>query len=249
MGLIRQETFICFDCETTGLDPKEDRIIEFAAVRFTLDKKLDSFETLINPGRPIPAASEAIHHISSEMVKDSPPLKDVLKEILSFVQGSIIVGHSVEFDIAILVENAKRLGEVCHLKSAPFIDTLRLARLYGNSPLNSLQGLRQHFNIEDEGAHRAMSDVLVNIDVFKHLVKPYKTTTEVLKVLAKPIAMRTMPLGKYKGRIFKEVPTHYLGWASHQDFDQDLLFSIRRELKARRTRQDFTKATNPFHDL
>lgn len=249
MGLIGKEIFVCFDCETTGLDPQEDRIIEFAARRFTLDENLESFETLINPGRPIPQASQAIHHISNEMVADKPPIEGVLGDMLNFVAGAVVVGHSIEFDIAILNANAKRLGIVSHITSSPFIDTLRLARLYGESPLNSLQALRQHFNISDEGAHRAMSDVLVNIAVFKHLVRPYKTTADVLKVLEKPIAMRTMPLGKYKGRIFKEVPTHYLAWASHQDFDRDLLYSIRRELKSRRARKDFSKATNPFNDL
>lgn len=249
MGLIGKEVFVCFDCETTGLNPEEDRIIEFAARRFTLGENLESFETLINPGRPIPQASQAIHHISNEMVADKPSIDAVLGEILEFVSGAVIVGHSIEFDIAIIDANAKRLGVLSHITTPPFIDTLRLARLYGESPLNSLQGLREHFNIADEGAHRAMSDVVVNIEVFKHLVRPYKTTADVLKVLQKPIAMRTMPLGKYKGRIFKEVPTHYLTWASHQDFDRDLLFSIRRELKSRRSRKDFSKATNPFQDL
>ena len=249
MGLISKEVFVCFDCETTGLDPEEDRIIEFAARRFTLSENMESFETLINPGRPIPQASQAIHHISNEMVADKPPIEEVLQNILDFIGGAIVVGHSIEFDIAILDANAKRLGVISHITSSPFIDTLRLARLYGESPLNSLQGLRKHFNISDEGAHRAMSDVEVNIAVFKQLVRPYKTTADVLKVLERPIAMRTMPLGKYKGRIFKEVPTHYLTWASHQDFDRDLLFSIRRELKSRRVRKDFSNATNPFQDL
>lgn len=249
MGLIDREIFVCFDCETTGLNPEEDRLIEFAAKRFTRIETLATYETLVNPGRPIPAASQAIHHISNEMVADKPPIEEVLKEMLDFISGAVIVGHGIEFDIALLDANAKRLGIVSHITSAPFIDTLRLARLYGESPLNSLQGLREHFNITDEGAHRAMSDVVVNIAVFKQLTRTYKTTADILHVLEKPIAMRTMPLGKYKGRLFKEVPTHYLGWAAHQDFDRDLLFSIRSELKRRRMRNDFSKATNPFQEL
>ena len=55
-----------------------------------------------------------------------------------------------------------------NIEKQPFIDTLRMARLYGESPINSLERLRQHFNIAAEGAHRAMSDVIVNIEVFKY---------------------------------------------------------------------------------
>jgi DNA polymerase III subunit epsilon len=126
---------------------------------------------------------------------------------------------------------------------------LRLARLYGESPSNSLQVLRGHFNIQSEGAHRAMSDVIVNIQVFKRLVQKFRTLEEIQEVLSKPIAMKTMPLGKHKGRPFKEIPLEYLKWAAHQDFDQDLLFSLRSEINRRKKGDSFSQAVNPFHQL
>ena len=61
MGLINQDTFICLDCETTGLDSKHDKIIELAAIKFSFDKVIDKFETLINPKIPIPKESQLIH--------------------------------------------------------------------------------------------------------------------------------------------------------------------------------------------
>ena len=66
-----------------------------------------------------------------------------------------------------------------------------------------LEKLREHFNIEPEGAHRAMSDVIVNISVFKYLSQSFKTTEQLLERLKKPILLKTMPLGKYKGRPFQ----------------------------------------------
>jgi DNA polymerase-3 subunit epsilon len=112
-----------------------------------------------------------------------------------------------------------------------------------------LQQLRQHFNIEAQGAHRAMSDVLVNIEVFKQLAKSYQTTNELFQVLQKPIRLKAMPLGKHKGRRFDEIPLEYLQWAERKDFDQDLLFSIRTELRNRKKGGGFEQAGNPFGTL
>ncbi len=124
-----------------------------------------------------------------------------------------------------------------------------MARLYGESPVNSLESLRQHFNIASEGAHRAMSDVIVNIEVFKYLSANFKTTKQLIERLEKPIQLRAMPLGKYKGRLFSDIPLEYLQWAQHKDFDQDLLFSIRSELKKRRQGNQFKQVSNPFSNL
>src|SRR6185436_2439675 len=95
--------------------------------------------------------------------------------------------------------------------------------LYGESPTNSLQTLREHFNIEPEKAHRAMGDVGVSISVFKYLVAKFKTLEQVRERLKKPILLKKMPLGKYKGRPFNEIPIEYLRWALRGDFDQDLI--------------------------
>jgi DNA polymerase-3 subunit epsilon len=165
------------------------------------------------------------------------------------IDGHILVGHGIGFDIALIAAEAQRNQIPCKIQEAPYIDTLRLARLYGESPVNSLAKLRQHFNIEEQGAHRAMSDVLVNIEVFKYLARPYKTTDMIFKTLAKPIKLRAMPLGKHKGRRFEEIPLEYLLWAERKDFDQDLLYSIRLELRNRKKGGSFEQSTNPFSQL
>jgi len=249
MGLIKQEIFVCVDCETTGLDTAEDHIIEVAAAEFTFDKIIDTFETLVDPGKAIPQESIAIHHITDDMVKNKPTIGQVLPDLLNFIDKHIIVGHGIPFDIEMLINAAKRSSIECSLQDNKVIDTLRLARLYGESPMNSLEYLRQHFNIEEEGAHRAMSDVIVNIEVFKRLIKDFSTTNQLFKRLERPIRLKTMPLGKHKGRPFKEIPLEYLKWAANKQFDQDLLFSIRTEIKLRKKGNHFSQATNPFHSL
>jgi DNA polymerase-3 subunit epsilon len=249
MGLLNQETFICLDCETTGLDAKNDRIIEIAVTKFNFSDILDSFETLIDPETPISETSMAIHHITPQMVQGKPKIQEVIPKVISMIGSHLIVGHGIHMDISFLAESAKRFDIPNSFEKLIFIDTLRLARLYGESPTNSLEKLRQHFNIEEEGAHRAMSDVIVNIRVFKYLSTTFKTTEQLLERLKKPILIRNMPLGKYKGRPFSEIPIEYLKWAARGDFDQDLIFSIKTELQKRNKGNRFEQSANPFSQL
>lgn len=249
MGLIHKDTFVCLDCETTGLDPVLNEIIEVAYVRFTFDGIIESFETLIDPGSPISESSTAIHHITDEMVQGKPPIQDILPQVFSFIGRSILVGHGITNDISFLVAAAKKHGVATTIGSHPYLDTLRMARLYGESPTNSLQTLRQHFNISEEGAHRAMNDVVVNVEVFKYLADRFKTTEQLVERLKNPIQLKAMPLGKHKGRPFSEIPIEYLKWASYQEFDQDLMFSIKTEMKKRRQGIPFNQAANPFANL
>jgi DNA polymerase-3 subunit epsilon len=247
--LLSDQVFICLDCESTGLDPEKDRIIEVAAMLFTFKEVLERYETLIDPECPIPASSQEIHKISQDMIAGKPKIREALPDLLKMIDGHILVGHGIAFDIALIANETRRFQIPSKIQSQPSIDTLRLARLYGESPVNSLERLRQHFNIQEEGAHRAMSDVIVNIEVFKRLTKNFKTTDQIFKVLQKPIKLRSMPLGKHKGRPFEEIPVEYLLWAEKKDFDQDLLYSIRSELRNRKRGHHFEQASNPFSDL
>ncbi len=249
MGLIRKDIFVCLDCESTGLLPDKDRIIEVAAARFTFDQILDEFETLVDPQCDIPETSQDIHKISKEMIEGKPKIAEVLPQLLRMISGHILVGHGIGFDIALIAAEAKRHQIPCQIDQQLYLDTLRMARLYGESPVNSLQQLRQHFNIEPEGAHRAMSDVIVNIEVFKQLARTFQTTEELFQILQKPIRLKAMPLGKHKGRRFDEIPLEYLLWAERKDFDQDLLYSIRCELRNRKKGGGFEQAGNPFTNL
>jgi DNA polymerase III subunit epsilon len=249
MSLLKHTRFVCLDVESTGLDWKNDRVIEVALVVFSFDEIVVEYESLVNPQREISRESQRIHNISNEMVAQHPPIQEVLPKIVELVGDKTIIGHGIEFDINILHEEALRFGILFPLKGNPFIDTLRLARLYGDSPSNSLDVLRQHFNILPEGAHRAKGDVLVNIQVFKRLTEKFKSVDQVFEVLSKPIFMKKMPLGKHKGRTLRELPLNYLLWALHQEFDQDLLFSLRTELQRRKRGGSFSEHTNPFAQL
>lgn len=245
----QQQQFICIDCETTGLDAKNDRVIEVAAVVFTVDNDIESFESLIDPQMPIPEASIKIHHITDSMVVGKPLLVDVLPSLIKMIGRLPIVGHGVGFDIAVLADAAEKAGIPHSLSFNKVIDTLRMARLYGESPINSLLELGKHFNIEVEGTHRAMNDVMINVGVFKYLFMQYKSLNQLYAALDKPIMMKKMPLGKHKGRPIKDLPLDYLLWAAKKEFDMDLLFSLRSEINRRKKGNLFNQSANPFTTL
>ncbi len=249
MGRIDEDEFVCVDLEMTGLEFDTAEIIEVAFIRFRGKEVLETFETLIDPCCEIPQASIAIHNITNDMVVGKPKIAEVVPELARLIGRHIIVGHGVGYDIKLLVRDAKKAGINCTLENNTIVDTLRMARLYGESPINSLEQLRQHFHIADQGAHRAMSDTLVNMEVFQYLARNYRNTKHLLEALSRPILMKTMPLGKHKGRLLKEVPLDYLLFLANKDFDQDLLFSIRSEIKRRKSGNLFTQAANPFGDL
>jgi DNA polymerase III subunit epsilon len=246
---LKTTSLVCFDVETTGLDLDMARLVEVAVVRFTLEQNQTSFESLIDPGCPIPVDSSAIHRITDEMVQGKPRIEQLLPELIKMLEGQILVGHGIGFDIEMIQRAADRARIPCQLRTNPTIDTLRLARLYGQSPDNALETLRRHFGVLERQAHRAMGDVEVNIDVFRHLVRRYQTVEQVMDALSRPIEMRIMPLGKHKGRPMREIPVDYLRWAVKQDFDIDLRTSLQRELQRRSQGGLFSQATNPFSDF
>lgn len=248
-GPLKSCELVCLDCETTGLDLEKDRIIEVAVAVFKDGKIIDSFESLVNPMMPIPEESRKIHGIKNEMLEHKPQIGALLPQIMKMVGFRPIVGHGINFDIQMIESECKRENELFLLKSNLQIDTLRMARAYGESPVNSLERLREHFNIPDEVAHRAMSDVIVNIAVFEKLASNYKSIHEIVEKLKTPIEMKVMPLGPHKGRALKEIPLQYLKWAVRKNFDIDLLFSIRQEIKKRERGESFNQASNPFRHL
>lgn len=232
LGRIKEDLFICLDLETTGLNLETDRIIECAVVLFNFEnEKIACWESLIDPGIEIPEASKAFHGISDEMVHGRPTIDRVLPEIFEFMKDYIVIGHGINFDLAFLNAAAKRAGIKLDFAKNPTIDTLRLARLYGKSPSNALQVLREHFEIKEEGAHRAMGDVIVNIKVFKKLVEKFITTESVFQRLELPILLKTMPFGQYQGEPMSKIPLYYLQGLLKKEFDKDLTFTIKTAIE------------------
>src|SRR5262249_21157693 len=99
--------FVVLDTETTGLRPGPDRVIEVAAVRVRNGEIVDSFQSLINPGRPLPPFIVRFTGISQDMLQDAPMAREVMPDLLQFIDGAILVGHNLGFDLNFLTHEAQ----------------------------------------------------------------------------------------------------------------------------------------------
>ncbi|MGH8978637.1 MAG: exonuclease domain-containing protein, partial [Acidimicrobiia bacterium] len=105
---LAEVTFVVLDLETTGGSPASDRITEIGALKFRGGELLGRFETLVNPGMPIPPTITLLTGISEAMVLPAPTIGELLPTILEFVGDAVIVGHNVRFDCGFL--NAALVG-------------------------------------------------------------------------------------------------------------------------------------------
>ncbi|MDR0374312.1 MAG: 3'-5' exonuclease [Treponema sp.] len=99
--------FVAFDLETTGLDTKNDRIVEIGAVKFNKDGVISRFSVLINPGVPMPFGASAVNNITDDMLKDKPPLDAVFPDFLRFINNAIVIAHNAPFDCGFINEELK----------------------------------------------------------------------------------------------------------------------------------------------
>ncbi len=190
--------YIVVDCETTGLNPHTNRIIEIAALRCRGPLVVERFETLIDPQHAIPRMIWQLTGISTEMVKDAPLAAAAMAEFLRFAGGCLLVGHNVRFDLGFLGAEAHRhhgtrLGN-------PSICTIRLAaRLLPHLRRPNLDNLARALDLRTEERHRAMGDARVTQLAFWRLVERARergvTTQGGLLALAGPTAGSTHAVG------------------------------------------------------
>lgn len=156
---LRNQTFIAFDTETTGLWAPVNRLVELAGVKFQLGKDcIDTFQSLINPERPIPEEVIGIHGITDELVADAPLVKPVLERFIEFCSDdSILIAHNALFDISFISCELARAGLV--FGSNLILDTVDIFhRLYPDCMSYSLLSLVSQFHIAQTQEHRALED-------------------------------------------------------------------------------------------
>lgn len=175
------EDYTVLDLETTGLDSSRELIIEYAAVKVRGGKVVDTFQTLCDPGFPIPPQIEMITGITTEMVRFSPNPRSVLPDFLDFVGDDFIIGHNVLFDVRFIAASA---GEFIN----PYIDTMKLFRkLHPSLPHHRLCDMVDYYGKNNESAHRALSDCFATNDCFdamkNEIIRSHGTTDDFLKIL------------------------------------------------------------------
>lgn len=231
--LLKPETvFLVIDTETTGFDKDKDKVCQVAAVWCQQDGvPIKTYESLVDPGIPIPAEASAVHHLVDEDVKGAKSLKDALREIEAKGRYDVIVAHNLEFD-----------SQFIPTGTFPTLCTMKLARhLYPDATNHKNQYLRYHLKLsvpEAKGqmAHSALPDCLVTAKLLARELKDAiakKGSSDVdlegLKQWAdKPVLQKTCRFGKHIGKPWSEVPRDYLQWAlkNMQNLSPDLKFTM-----------------------
>ena len=168
---LRKLTYVAFDTETTGLNPSEgDEIIQIGAVRIVNGRLLhnECIDQLVNPQRPVPRSSVAIHGIDPELLPSQPTITRVLPGFHTFAADSVLVAHNAAFDMRFLQLKEEASGLSF---DNPVLDTLLLSSVvHPNQEGHSLDAIAERFNITIVGRHTALGDALVTAEILLRLI-------------------------------------------------------------------------------
>ncbi|MCS7082843.1 MAG: exonuclease domain-containing protein [Bacteroidota bacterium] len=149
---------VILDCESTGVRVERDRIIELALWRIDPEGRQERFASLLNPETWLPPHIAALTGIRPAELWRAPRFQDLWPKLHPLLEGAVLVGHNVRFDVRLLQAELRRLGVAW--KPGPTLCTLRLARrLLPGLPSRSLDALAKYLGLEPRLRHRAMPDV------------------------------------------------------------------------------------------
>ena len=191
--LLEEAQFAALDVETTGNAPF--LVLEIGAERFTLERTLSFFDTLVDCRAPINPYARRRHHIDRSMLIGAPEFKDARRAFLRFSQGAVLVEHSHDaFDTWLVGRGLESPLE------HPIIDTTALARLVLDLPKGQTPGLAhlvEVLGLDVTPAHAALDDARATAMVFRALIARarealgWTAVGDVLAALPRPVIDRT----------------------------------------------------------
>lgn len=211
--------FLIGDTETTGFPPGA-KVCEFALIEIDADLNvLKTWETLVNPGIPIPDKISLIHGIYDSDVADASSIEHIFEHDMPRFENVILIAHNVKFDRPFFAPFMGIVGELC---------TLELARKHlPHAPNHRLGTLRAHLDLKVEAGHEAMGDILVVLDLLRHLVPMTgRSLPQMVGASVKPSMLYVMPFGEHKGKPISELPASYREWMLRQDISADLRLTL-----------------------
>ena len=209
------DSYVCVDLETTGLNPKTDKIIEIGIVKVENNRVVKEWETLVNPYRKLEECIIELTGIRDEQLASAPGIEEALPILLETAGDFVLLGHSVLFDYSFIKKAAVNQRMSFERNG---IDTLKIARKYlADLESRSLPCLCRHYGISHT-AHRALHDAKATVELYRKLVEEFydKEETEGDKSLFRPRKLRyrtkrdtpiTIP---QKEQLYKLVDRHKL---------------------------------------
>ncbi|MBQ6696088.1 MAG: 3'-5' exonuclease [Lachnospiraceae bacterium] len=164
------DSYISIDLETTGLNPKLDKIIEIGAVKVVNGEITDTFSTFVNPGRKLEERIIELTGITQKQVDEAPAIEQIFPELVAFLEDFPLLGHRILFDYSFLKKAAVNQKYSFEKKG---IDTLRIARVFlPQLEHRSLEYLCKYYGI-DHTAHRATGDARATHELYQLFKQQY----------------------------------------------------------------------------
>jgi DNA polymerase III subunit epsilon len=153
------ESLAFIDVETTGANPVVDRVTEIAVIRVEAGRVVERWESLVNPGIPIPPIIQRFTGITDAMVAAAPPFPALAESLRALLDGCVFVAHNARFDYGFIKNELQRTGADFQ---APVLCTVKLSRaLYPEHHRHGLDALIERHGLVCAARHRAMGDTEV----------------------------------------------------------------------------------------
>jgi DNA polymerase-3 subunit epsilon len=233
---------VSFDLETTGLDVKNDRIVELSCIKLNPNLSRETLTMRVNPGMPIPQAASRVHGITDADVARAPSFREIAVRLMAFMQDADLTGFNIErFDLPLLRNEFARLGIEFPEGEIRIVDSHRI--FIRQEPRDLSAALRFYCNRELEGAHSAEADAEAAADVLLAQLERYedlpttvgglhdfchKAPANALDPDGKIIWLEGEPVlsfGKHRNRSLQHLAHQepdYLRWISKSDFSDQV---------------------------
>lgn len=167
---LKNRTLAVLDLETTGLAPNfGDRVCEVAVLKWKNGEIVKTFQTLVEPLRPVSPGAFAVNEITPAMLIGKPLFEEVSREVIALLRGAVVVCHNAPFDFKFLIAECQIAG--VKIPEVKVIDTLVLARENFQFYSNRLGELGKSLGIRVVREHRALADVKTTLEVFLRLAR------------------------------------------------------------------------------
>ena len=152
------EEYVAFDLETTGLSSLHDTIIEIGAAIMKGNEVLSTFQTFVDPHRPLQPKIVDLTGINDQMLAGQPDISEAMPKFLEYVGSRPLCAHNADFDIGFVTAACEKLGLPFH---PTYVDTLILAQnLMPELGKYKLNIVADALSLPDFNHHRASDDAI-----------------------------------------------------------------------------------------